>query len=91
MLPGQIADDKIPLFMKKRHIDVFHDSRIAKPELLLNALRICVANIGAAPDLSHVEILKGVTQNLFGSLRDESLSPERLSDPVAKFAFISTA
>ena len=63
---------------------------VGKAQLFLHPAGFFVAVVVTAPDAVHFEILKGVAEHLARGFGNESLTPERLADPITKLVFIVT-
>ena len=59
-----------------------------KSKLFLNAAAFLVAILITAPNATHSEILKGITQKLTRCFGNQALTPKRFANPVAKLVFV---
>lgn len=80
-LPTQICEVFGAHIADQRAIDAFLGMMEGEPALLLDALRLLVAVVVAAPKRRAAEVLESMPLNFANRLRDVAAAPERDADP----------
>lgn len=79
-LPTQIREVFGAHLADQRAIDAFLGMMEGEPALLLDALRLLVAVVVAAPKRRAAKVLESMPLNFANRLRDEAAAPERDAD-----------